>query len=231
MATNREQLKAYFQTGDIPTEGQFGELIDSLAHRLDPEIVSIIAQVSIDNQGVHFKNANGEVVVTADMNELAEEIAVNGDFINSLSNTFQLEEPDQYGTERRGIVKHHRFASLAGGIFHIKTPMRVDTHSQMFHFSAEGYFYGSGQPVDIVWVGYCYKAQNSLIRDHTSVLRADPTKVQAGQYIGSDNHIYLWIKPSSLYYSTFRINTIRVASGFLFKEGDLEVIESTEAQL
>ena len=94
MATNREQLKAFFETGDVPTEGQFGELIDSLSHRLDPDILSIIAQVSIDNQGVHFKNANGEVIVTADMNELAEEIAVNGDFINSLSNTFQTLESD-----------------------------------------------------------------------------------------------------------------------------------------
>lgn len=30
MAT-RDELKAYFQTGDKPTQAQFGELIDSLA--------------------------------------------------------------------------------------------------------------------------------------------------------------------------------------------------------
>ncbi|MFC4635983.1 hypothetical protein ACFO3O_18875 [Dokdonia ponticola] len=143
----------------------------------------------------------------------------------------ETNEPDQYGAERRGILKYIRVTAVPGGIFHIKTPIRVDTHSHMFHFSAEGYFYGNGQPIDIVWVGYSYAAQNNLIRDHTSVLRADPTKVEAGQYVGSDNHVYLWIKPSSLYYATFRINTIRVGSGPLFEEGDLELIISTEAQL
>jgi len=32
---NKTILKAYFQTGDTPTEGQFGNLIDSLVHEVD----------------------------------------------------------------------------------------------------------------------------------------------------------------------------------------------------
>lgn len=35
MATNKEQLKAYFETGDTPTEAQFKELIDSSINTLD----------------------------------------------------------------------------------------------------------------------------------------------------------------------------------------------------
>ena len=144
---------------------------------------------------------------------------------------FTTLEPDEIGSERRGIVKHHNTSGSANGIFHIKTPMRIDSGYDMFHFNAKGYFYGSGEIIDITWVGYCYPSDGTIRQMKSNVLRAEPDKVQAGQYIGSDQHVYLWLKSTTAYYTTFRINTIRVGNGPLFKEGDLEVIVSDQAQL
>ena len=140
-------------------------------------------------------------------------------------------EPDVFGAERRGIVKFRHVPSSGTDIFHIKTPMKIDTHYHMFHFSAEGYFYGAGEIIDVTWVGYCYPSDGTIRQMKSNVSRAEPDRVLAGQYVGSDNHVYLWLKSTSAYYTTFRINTIRVGSGPLFKEGDLEVIVSSQAQL
>ncbi|WP_299767418.1 hypothetical protein [uncultured Dokdonia sp.] len=154
-----------------------------------------------------------------------------GDLLNIDAANIASIEPNTYASERRGIVKFRHIPTGGNTYFHIKTPMRVDSHSHMYHFSAEGYFYGAGEIIDIVWVGYCYNAGNNIIRTQSNVSRADLARVTAGQYVGTDNHVYLWLKGYSSYYTTFRINTIRVGSGPLFEEGDLEVIVSDQAQL
>lgn len=137
-------------------------------------------------------------------------------------------KPDDVGSTRQGIAK---FYTTAGGtdIFHIKLPYKINTHSAMFYIKALGYAYHSGSIIDITWVGYCYKAGNSLINNKTHV--DGGSSIIAGQYVGTDNHVYLWFKLSSTYFSSFRLDSMRVGNGTLLKQGDVEIILSPQAQL
>lgn len=49
MSKSRETLKTYFETGDIPTELQFAELIDSLRHLEDGEVIK---EIKIENSQI-----------------------------------------------------------------------------------------------------------------------------------------------------------------------------------
>jgi len=56
---NRNVLKAYFETGDIPTEGQFGNLIDSMVHQVDD---SSLVGVLPDPAGGAAMLGSGEMI-------------------------------------------------------------------------------------------------------------------------------------------------------------------------
>ncbi|MBK1897272.1 hypothetical protein [Chryseobacterium paridis] len=154
-------------------------------------------------------------------------------FEDFLDSYVHLDNPEfvkteDVGSTRQGIAKF--FTSSAGtDIFHIKLPYKVDTNSAMFHIKALGYAYHSGDPIDITWVGYCYRASTSLLNYKTFVNGS--TSITAGQYVGTDKHIYLWFKLSSIYFSSFKLDSMRVGNGTLLKQGDVEIILSTQSQL
>lgn len=133
------------------------------------------------------------------------------------------------GDFNEGILKYFTSASSTSNIFHIKLPYRVDTDSRMYHLKATGYAYNSADIIDIVWVGYCYSPSNNITKTATEVIRS--TAITAGQYVGSDNHVYLWFKVPNTYYTTFKIDAIRVGNGTLLQSGDLEVTASPLATL
>lgn len=137
------------------------------------------------------------------------------------------------GSTREGILKYHYGGpNSTTNIFHIKLPYRTDTDNRMFYLKASGYAFYLGEIIDIVWVGYCYKngsAGNKLIRQYTDVSRS-PT-ITAGQYEGSDKHIYLWIKINGTNHTTFKIDSMRVGNGTLLVEGDLQVVVSDQLEL
>lgn len=140
-----------------------------------------------------------------------------------------LKGPDERGTKEYAILRHYNNPS-GTKTFHIKTPMRIDQDTDMYFFKAEGYaFGGGGEIIDIVWVGYCYQPSGVILSKKTKVGRSDT--ITAGQYVGSDNHVYIWFKTPSNNNNTFAIDTMRVGNGPLFKKGDLEVILSDAAEL
>ena len=137
------------------------------------------------------------------------------------------------GSTREGIVKYFtNGAPHTGDIFHIKLPYRIDVDNKMYHIAASGYAYNSAAIIDVIWVGYCYKS-GSVGNKHkqiaTDVSRS--TLITAGQYVGSDNHIYLWFKVPNTYYTTFKLDSLKVGNGSLLESGDLQVFKDSSLAL
>lgn len=85
----RNQLKTYFETGDIPTQAEFGNLIDSSINKIDdkitivPDVVGNTTQVGINTTEPHCplairsNNANTAICVTSFTPGTEFHIAVN----------------------------------------------------------------------------------------------------------------------------------------------------------
>ena len=71
MATNKEDLKEYFEDGDTPTEGQFGELIDSMLNLA--ETGTQIVAGTISASGV---NAGAYSLESLDFGSVSSDITV-----------------------------------------------------------------------------------------------------------------------------------------------------------
>lgn len=146
--------------------------------------------------------------------------------------TLAVDDGTNNGSVRNGIIKFFTTSNSNLPIFHLKLPYRVDTDNKMFHLKATGYAYGSSDIIDVTWVGYCYangSGSNRLRNMKTGILNS--TGITGGQYIGSDDHVYLWFKTPSTYFTTFRVDSMRVGNGTLLEEGDVTMIMSLDATL
>lgn len=133
------------------------------------------------------------------------------------------------GSVEHGVVKYSYTTNSTTKIFHLKLPLSVDVHNAMFYLKAEGHAYRAVDIIDIVWIGYCYMNGGDLRETKTDVGRG--AAITAGQYVGSDNHIYLWFKPTNAFYVTFKVDSMKVGNGLQFYPGDIEVIVSDQAAL
>lgn len=152
-------------------------------------------------------------------------------------------DPLALGTIRRNITQGHIYNTGVGGggplsagdipttdlgtndlvYVHLKTPLNVNINSEMFWFNIKGYSYGSAQIVDETIVGYCYSP--TLVITNKSAfgnMTPDVYKDTAG------NVVLRLLLPSS-YYTTLRVDTMRVGNGRLFNLGDLVVKLSLSA--
>lgn len=134
--------------------------------------------------------------------------SVNGQTGNVV---LDLEGSTDVGSTREGIAKHFTANHSGTDVFHIKLPYKVNTDHAMYHIKASGYAYGAADIIDITWVGYCYAPISNITNNKTGILNS--TDITAGQYVGSDSHVYLWFKLPSTYYSTFKLDSIRVGNG------------------
>ncbi|QEE50663.1 hypothetical protein FUA48_14070 [Flavobacterium alkalisoli] len=220
----RNILKGFFNTGDRPTEAQFSDVVDSFVHQSEDKAST--AEVQVGTNNVKYVTPAG---AKASVQTFAPVKTVNGLTPVSGNVALNIGGGTDYGSVELGVVKFRHTSSSATNIFHLKLPHRVDQHNAMFHFKAEGYAYNAADIIDIVWVGYCYKNQGTLTYKKTDVSRS--TVITAGQYIGSDNHIYLWFKAANTYYVTFKVDSIKVGNGFQVNPGDIEVFVTNQTQL
>jgi len=108
---------------------------------------------------------------------------------------------------------------------HIRTPLNVNTHSEMFHFYLFGQLYGAGKRVNEEFQGYCYHATNSLIR-------VSKTGVNSPQvYVDSGSFVCLRVLLASTYHATLRLDSMQVGNGRAFQHGDFTPIFSTASIL
>ncbi|MFK7750001.1 MAG: hypothetical protein AB8B65_16525 [Kordia sp.] len=262
---NRTALKSYFETGDRPTQDEFGDLVDSAVNKqqdkanltealttndtkyITPKTANHIVDTAVPNATISTKGkvelatltevtagTDNTRAVTPEGAKRAAEVhapvtSVNGD---TGAITINVNDGTSVGSVRNGIIKFFTGSNSNLPIFHLKLPYRVDTDNKMFHLRATGYSYGSSDIIDVTWVGYCYtngSGLNRLRNTKTGILNS--TAITAGQYIGSDDHIYLWFKTPSTYFTTFRVDSMRVGNGSLLEEGDVEMIMSLDATL
>ncbi|WP_298770401.1 hypothetical protein [uncultured Shewanella sp.] len=106
--------------------------------------------------------------------------------------------------------------TLGNVYLHFKTPLNINTHAEMFWFNIKGYSYGSASVIDETIVGYCYKVQNKLIN------QSNFGNLSPASYADVNGNVVLRILLPSVYYTTCRVDTMRVGNGRLFKTGDLE---------
>ncbi len=227
-------LKEYFKVGKRPTEGQFEDFIDSFAHLDGAELERIIENVNSHNGYLQFTSQNGNLVTQISFQDIRNNMNIPANIVQSVNGQtgnviLNLQSSTDVGSTREGIVKFFTAVSSTTDIFHLKLPYRVNTHTAMFHIKATGYAYEAADVIDVTWVGYCYSPANALIKNKTSILNS--TAITAGQYIGSDSHIYLWFKVPNTHYNTFKLDSMRVGNGTLLQEGDVNVIVSSQAQL
>lgn len=220
----RNILKGFFNTGDRPTESQFSDMVDSFIHQTEDKASTAEIQSGANNS--KYVTPAG---AKASVQTFAPVKTVNG--INPVSGnvTINTGGGTAVGSTEFGVVKFFTGTSNSTNIFHLKLPHSIDLHNAMFHFEAKGYVYNASDIIDVVWVGYCYKNASMLKNPKTEVIRS--TAITAGQYVGSDNHIYLWLKVPNTYYCSFKVDSIKVGNGFQVYDGDIEVIVSSQTQL
>ncbi len=85
MKKNKKELKTFFETGDIPTEEQFSDLIDSYIDAQQPKGVAN-RRFIIDE--------NGEVTLTADNTDIEYDIVIENNKLSLLKNNTVVKEID-----------------------------------------------------------------------------------------------------------------------------------------
>lgn len=98
------------------------------------------------------------------------------------------------------------YSTGAGGQYiHFKTNIPIKTNI-MYHIQFEGYNYGNGLPVDLIFTGYTYGTwdypYNHSAIDYTGGLQQD------GVYASQDGYVVLRVKTTSTYYLGFIINAM-----------------------
>lgn len=220
----RNILKSFFNTGDRPTETQFSDVVDSFLHQSEDKAST--AEVQAGTNNAKYVTPAG---AKASVETFAPVKTVNGIAPASGNISVNTGSGSSVGGVELAVATYFTYENNTSNIFHIKLPYNAYTKNGMYHLKAEGYAYQGGEIIDIVWVGYCYVAANNLINKRVHVNRS--TLITAGQYIGSDNHIYLWFKVPNTYYCSFRIDSTRAGNGIHIKPGDLQIIASSDSQL
>ncbi|MEC6881462.1 hypothetical protein [Photobacterium piscicola] len=100
---------------------------------------------------------------------------------------------------------------------HFKIPLNINNNNEMFWFNIRGYSYGTAKIIDETIVGYCY-ADNTQLLNQSSFGNFEPAS-----YVDSNGNVILRIKIPTIYYTTCRVDTMRVGNGRLFNVGDLKV--------
>ncbi|MGE1173732.1 hypothetical protein [Pseudomonas sp. BW7P1] len=144
-------------------------------------------------------------------------------------------DPFALGTIRRNILQG--FVTGTGGVqtvgaqgdftatdlgtslnvyMHFKIPLNINVNSEMFWFNIKGYTYGTAKIIEETLVGYCYQPTRTLQNVSTF------GNMTPAVYVDASGNIVMRILVPNIYYTTIRIDTMRVGNGRLFNLGDLK---------
>lgn len=228
------ELKEYFKAGKRPTQNQFADFLESYAHLDGPQLARITDNINTENGYLRLRGMDNAIVAQISLQDIRNNMGIPNNLVQSVNGqtgnvVLDLEGSTDVGSTREGIAKHFTTNHNNTDIFHIKLPYKVNTHSAMYHIKASGYAYEVSDIIDITWVGYCYAPMTDIIHQKTGILNS--AAITAGQYVGSDSHVYLWMKLPNTYYSTFKLDSMRVGNGGLITSSDVQILVSSQAQL
>lgn len=115
--------------------------------------------------------------------------------------------------------------SRANVYLHFKTPLNVNENNEMFWFNIKGYSFGSASAINETIAGYCYSA-NQNISNKVAVGTFNPDS-----YTDTAGNVILRIKIPDIYYTTIKVDSMKVGNGRLFKLGDLTAEMSLLSEL
>jgi len=98
---------------------------------------------------------------------------------------------------------------------HLKVPINVNVNSEMMWFHLTGYAFGAAKIIDETIVGYSYAPSKTILNNGASG-NFSPT-----MYKDASGNVVLRLLFTSIYYTTLKIDTMRVGNGRLFEKGDL----------
>lgn len=228
------ELKEYFKAGKRPTQSQFADFLESYAHLDGPQLARITNNINTENGYLRLRGMDNAIVAQISLQDIRNNMGIPNSLVQSVNGQtgniiLDLEGPTDVGSTREGIAKYFTANHSATDIFHIKLPYRVTTDRAMYHIKASGYAYGAADIIDVTWVGYCYAEISNITNNKTGILNS--TAITAGQYVGSDSHVYLWFKLPSTYFSSFKLDSMRVGNGGLITSSDVQILVSSQAQL
>ncbi len=105
---------------------------------------------------------------------------------------------------------------MANVYMHFQVPLNINVNSEMFWFNIKGYSYGTAKIIDETLVGYCYQPTRSLYSVSTF------GNMSPAVYTDGNGNIVMRILIPAIYFTTVRIDTMRVGNGRLFGQGDLK---------
>lgn len=118
-----------------------------------------------------------------------------------------LSEGDFESTDLGGLEKVY---------VHFKLPLNINVSSEMFWFNIQGYSYGTAKIIDETVVGYCYKPNRSIMNVSTF------GNMTPAVYADANGNVVMRILIPNIYYTTVRVDTMRVGNGRLFNVGELK---------
>lgn len=191
-------------------EQKIGELVtaaDSLTKVVDGKIAQIddrmnVARAEFDE----FRNKK-------DM------VGVPGEQGTVLMNVFQGGVWGTGGPQNAGASGGFTEVDLGTSVnvyMHLKLPMNINTHDQMFWFNIRGYSYGSATIIDETIVGYCYSPQRAVLN------KAVFGNMSPDIYTDAKGNVVIRLKFPNIYVTTIRIDTMQVGIGSLIPIGSIK---------
>ncbi|HGY3000268.1 TPA: hypothetical protein ACNVWI_006293 [Pseudomonas aeruginosa] len=114
-----------------------------------------------------------------------------------------------------GAFKATDLGTMANVYVHFRLPLNVNTDSEMFWFNIKGYSYGTAKIVEETLVGYSYAPSRSLQNVSTF------GNFTPAVYKDTAGNVVMRILVPNIYYTTLRIDTMRVGNGRLFNVGEI----------
>ena len=102
--------------------------------------------------------------------------------------------------------KGHMATGSSARFHHIKTNI-AGSSNIMYHIQAEGYNYGTSQPIDCVWTGYTWSGWSGQVHN-ASQKTFYPGMTAHSMYMSSDGYVVLVGDHIDAYYTGYIINAM-----------------------
>ncbi|TMP35511.1 hypothetical protein [Pseudoalteromonas rubra] len=191
---------------------------------LEHDIASLVEASEALTSTVDNKIQSIDSTVSSKMTEVNNFVAQQEAKIGGALDQLSIIGDESNGTLSIGVA--HFFTAGTGATkVHLRLPLNVKEDVGMFHLKVRGYAYNEAKPVDATFVGYAYKVNGDLIKEHAEGSHL-PTL-----YVGRDDHVYCRLSFTNKHFLTFSVDAMKVGNGPVLKKGDIQVIESDQDTL
>ncbi|AZD06657.1 hypothetical protein C4K26_1235 [Pseudomonas chlororaphis] len=191
-------------------EQKIGELVtaaDSLTKVVDGKITQIDERMNVARAEFdEFRNKKDMVGVLGEQGTVLMNVFQGG--------VFGTGGPQNTGAS--GGFSEVDLGTSENVYMHLKLPMNINTHDQMFWFNICGYCYGSATIVDETIVGYCYSPQRAVLS------KAVFGNMSPEIYTDAKGNVVIRLKFPNIYVTTIRIDTMQVGIGSLIPVGSIK---------